>query len=191
MHAVHIARVALSSALVLAFAVVFALTAAPPAIAAGGQASNAPASATASDAMASIDLDAATAVDPATGERTRVLTGARLYHVVFFATWCPPCVDELPLLSDLHERWDEDGYALVLVAISNRQTRERVLEFVSEEQVPGRMVLDENNILRGVLGVDRIPAHLVIDDHGRVLLRTEGFDSRIADLVGEEIRRSR
>lgn len=138
-----------------------------------------------------IDLDAASAIDPATGERIQVLTGAKLYHVVFFATWCPPCVDEIPRLADLYERWEEDGYALVLVAVSNRQTRERVLEFVRQGRVPGRVVIDGGDVLRTLLGVERVPAHLLIDDRGRVLLRTAAFDGQLADRIGDEIRRSR
>lgn len=143
------------------------------------------------DAAATIDLDAASAVDPGTGDRIAVLTGGTIYHVVFFATWCPPCVDEIPLLADLHERWEEDGYALVLVAISNRQDRERVFEFAFQARVPGRVVLDEKDVLRNLLDVDRIPTHLLIDDRGRVLLRTAGFEGRIAEVVGEQIRRNR
>jgi len=140
---------------------------------------------------ATIDLDAASAVDPGTGDRIPVLTGGTIYHVVFFATWCPPCVDEIPLLADLHERWEEDGYALVLVAISNRQDRERVSEFAFQARVPGRVVFDEKDVLRNLLDVERIPTHLLIDRRGRVLLRTAGFEGRIAEIVGEEIRRTR
>ena len=142
-------------------------------------------------AVATIELDAASAVDPETGDRIPVLTGGTIYHVVFFATWCPPCVDEIPLLADLHERWEEDGYALVVVAISHRQDRERVFEFAFRARVPGLVVLDEKDVVRNLLDVDRIPTHVLIDDRGRVLLRTGGFEGRIAEVVGEHIRRTR
>ena len=47
---------------------------------------------------------------------------AEVLHLVFFATWCPPCVQELERLADLEERWGNRGYRLVLVAVRNRHT---------------------------------------------------------------------
>ncbi len=173
----------------IARALALAVVAASASIAAVGPV---PATAVATDdAVATIDLDAARAVDPESGDRVPALTGGTLYHVVFFATWCRPCLDELPQLSDLHERFEEDGYALVLVAISNRQDRERVSEFASGARVPGRVLFDDKDVLRDLLDVDRIPTHVLIDGRGRVVLRTGGFEPRIAEVVGETVRRAR
>ena len=52
--------------------------------------------------MASTTLRAASATltDPTTGKPVAVEPGARALHLVFFATWCPTCVDELARLGE-------------------------------------------------------------------------------------------
>jgi len=52
---------------------------------------------------------ALTGLDPRTGERVPLDPSAGPMHVVFLATWCRPCVAELPRLADLEDRWKADG----------------------------------------------------------------------------------
>ena len=47
----------------------------------------------------------------------------------FWATWCPPCRDEIPLLNDAHERYAERGFTVVGVAIDDAA---KVREFSDE-----------------------------------------------------------
>ena len=83
-----------------------------------------------------------TLADPLTGQAVEIEPGDGLLHLVFFATWCPTCVDELSRLAALEARWKRQGYRLVIVAIQTRHTRERIRDFVAEEQPPGRVLFD-------------------------------------------------
>ena len=87
--------------------------------------------------------------DPATGSRVELSAGAPALHVVLFATWCPPCVDELEELAELEARWGEHGYRLILVAVSTRHTPSKLARFAEQRRTPGRLLLDADGLLDG------------------------------------------
>lgn len=123
--------------------------------------------------------------DPVQGTALEVGAGARLTHVVFFATWCPPCLAEMAKLQELETTWGKQGYRLVLVAVETRQTPERLRAFVERESPPGKVGLDADGSLQRAAGVHDLPAHLLLGPDGAVLLRT----SALADGVVPEVER--
>lgn len=131
-----------------------------------------------------------TVVDVATGERAPVVQGGRLIHLQFFATWCPPCLDQLPAMADLRARWEEDGYVAVLVAVPDRQDVERLRTFAGGQRAAARILLDVDGSLARALGVDAIPTHVVLDADGRVRARGAS-PSEVAPFVESTMRRSR
>ena len=80
--------------------------------------------------------------DPSTGQDVELVTGGKALHIVFFATWCQPCRQELAQLRDLDARWKERGYRLVIVAVRNRQSAERLQRFIEEHRPPGQLLFD-------------------------------------------------
>lgn len=129
-----------------------------------------------------------TAIEPVSGERVPLLERGVLFHIVLFATWCPPCVDELPYLADLEARWGEDGYVLVIVAVPQRQDRERLRAFLEQRRVPGRLVYDLRGDVLRALGVDEIPTHVLLDGDGVELERGVSLADGIAERVEREMR---
>jgi thiol-disulfide isomerase/thioredoxin len=136
-----------------------------------------------------------TLADPGTGARVEVAAGPRALHLVFFATWCQPCVDELPRLADLDARFGPQGYQLVLVAVPTRQTREKILKMAQERKPPGRLLFDADGTAEKALGVQMLPTHLVFDREGNTVLRTrslsDGVEDAIAGLVSKGGRREK
>jgi thiol-disulfide isomerase/thioredoxin len=136
-----------------------------------------------------------TLTDPATGAEVRIEPGAAALHVVFFATWCLPCVEELDALAELEARWESRGYRLVLVAVENRHTRERLVRFAAEDEPPGRLLFDSDGSADSNLRVSELPTHLLFDAEGREKLRAANYDgdvaAAVASLVGAEGGRGR
>jgi thiol-disulfide isomerase/thioredoxin len=110
-------------------------------------------------------------VDVQTGAAVELGPGPKVLHVVVFATWCPPCEDELPRLAEWEARFGGAGYRLAVVALARRQTRERLLRFARDSRPAGSLFLDASGELEKALGVEGIPAHFLIDGEGRVRLR--------------------
>jgi thiol-disulfide isomerase/thioredoxin len=93
--------------------------------------------------------------------------------VDFWATWCGPCLDEMPALRRLGERYGDD---VVLVGINLNEPDDLPLEGLQEwiqgRDVPGVQIHDgqawESNLVRD-FGVKEIPFNVVVGADGEVL----------------------
>lgn len=108
---------------------------------------------------------------PQNGEKVRIEPGAPVLHLVFFATWCGPCVEELPRLANLEAKWVDRGYRLIIVAVPTRQSRERLLGFLREKTPPGALLFDGTGTVGSSCGVEQLPTHLLVGAGGEVIHR--------------------
>lgn len=127
-------------------------------------------------------------LDPASGAATTVEPGAPLLHLVFFATWCPPCLAELDGLAELEARWEERGYRLVLVAVQSRHTPERLVRFAADEQPPGRLLFDDSGKATASLAEEGLPTHILVGASGEVLLRATALEDGVVEAVELQMR---
>jgi len=128
--------------------------------------------------------------DPSTGKAVVVEPGAEALHLVFFATWCPACVGELPRLGEIEERWSRKGYRLVLVGVRTRQSGDRLAGFVKAQRPPGRLLFDLAGEAEREWKAAKLPTHLVLDASGKEVARSSALDAKIeaaiADLLAEK-----
>ena len=115
-------------------------------------------------------------MDPVAGRNVTIEPGAEALHIVFFATWCPACLEELETLRDVEARWGDRGYRLVLVAVKTRHSPERLVNFVRDDQPPGEVLLDERGAAEKALSVSMLPEHLLFDRMGREVARSDNLE---------------
>lgn len=88
----------------------------------------------------------------------------------FWATWCPPCRRELPLLNELHARHAAEGFQVVGVAVD---FREDVLAFMKETPIDYPMLIGEQEGLDAArafgMGNLGFPFTVFTDKAGRVV----------------------
>ena len=112
-------------------------------------------------------------------EKVTVAAGPAALHLVFLATWCAPCLEELPRLADLESRFSGRGYRLVLIAVATRQTSERLVRFLDQTGPPGELLFDRAGAAQRALEVERIPMHVIVDAAGNVVLRSPRLDGSV------------
>ena len=125
--------------------------------------------------------------DPRDGSEVRIEPGPSILHLVFFATWCPPCRDELSRLAGMEARWRGRGYRLVLIAVENRHTAERLSRFIAEQEPPGELLFDAEGHAQLGFTTDRLPTHVLLDGQGHELLRAGGLSRRLEQVVRERL----
>ena len=129
-----------------------------------------------------------TAIDPVTGAAVALDPSQGPMHVVFIATWCRPCMEQMPKLVDLEDRWKPEGYRLFLVAVATRQTPDRLRELLAQGPLPGRLLFDANGAVASAFGAATIPAEVLVDRSGRIVARAGALDAEFKQAVERLVR---
>jgi len=84
----------------------------------------------------------------------------------FWATWCPPCRQEMPSMVELSKEYAAKG--LKVVAVSVDRDGKALNDFVKEYQLPFLVLHDVDSTVSKKYGVYRYPETFLIDRDGRV-----------------------
>jgi peroxiredoxin len=88
--------------------------------------------------------------------------------VNFWATWCPPCREEIPDLVALQERFGATQHLTVL-GIDRSEDAGLVAAFVKQHGINYPVVIDpDGRVTEGSFGVRSLPTTLIIDREGKV-----------------------
>jgi len=113
--------------------------------------------------------------DRAPDFRADDLTGRTIYLnaelsrpvlLTFYATWCVPCRDEVPLLIDLHERLGEK--VRVLCVVADPENKDKVRSFASSLSIPYPLLMDKEQRIMAAYKVKKLPASFLIGTDGRI-----------------------
>lgn len=122
-----------------------------------------------------------------TGETTRLseICGKGKWVLLdFWATWCAPCVQELPQLKVAYDRYALMGFEIC--AISLDPDIERLREFVAQEQLLWKNMIDQASAdavpASEVYGVTSIPTNFLISPEGKIVARDLQGDDLIHQL---------
>ncbi len=96
----------------------------------------------------------------------------------FWATWCPPCIEEMPSMLALARRFE--GRAFRMVAVSQDEDTTALVDFLTTAGFAGADVLilqDPSGQLSQAFGTQLLPETYVLDREGTVLARFMGARS--------------
>jgi len=112
----------------------------------------------------------------------------KLVLLDFWATWCPPCIEEIPTVKQLYKKYHKQGFEIIGFALD--QDGETVTDFVEEHKMPWRQVLDGARYegkFSDNYGVRFIPTMILLGPDGKVL-DTQARGARLKTLVPEHIK---
>jgi thiol-disulfide isomerase/thioredoxin len=106
----------------------------------------------------------------------------------FWATWCPPCRDEIPLLVELAKKY-KDGLQIVGVSLDDSSPVE-VKRFAQIFHVNYPIVMGSHELISEYGGVPALPTTFLINKEGRIVLKHEGlyppevYETEVRSLMG-------
>ena len=96
-------------------------------------------------------------------------------NVIFlnlWATWCPPCREEMPSMEKLYNKLKDRGF--VILAVSAGEDQETVKKFLEKNKYSFPIFTDNQNSVAGNYGTGSIPTTYIIDKEGFILARFVG-----------------
>jgi len=90
----------------------------------------------------------------------------------FCATWCPPCVEEMPSLVALHKRIENQGGMVLGVNLDDDQAAFQ--RFVIEHKVPFPSHRDIRKTIPGIYGTAMYPETYILGRDGRIARKVVG-----------------
>lgn len=137
--------------------------------------------------LAAVDLD---------GRRwTATDLRGRVILMDFWATWCAPCLADLPRLKALRERHPRSDFEILGISL-DATSRRTLVSWLNRNRIDWPQVHERSGYsgeTARLFGIDRLPRTLVIDRDGSVAavdMRGERLEELVNALVGGHTRRS-
>lgn len=145
----------------------------------------------AASSLASSDLTGRPAPDFAlkssTGENLRLSEyRGDVVMINFWATWCGPCRQEMPLLDDLYNRYQRVGFNLLGVNIDDDSSR--AMDMIRELGVNFPVLFDARKEVSRMYDVDAMPVTVIVDREGTVRYVHQGYKPGYEEKYLDQVR---
>lgn len=107
----------------------------------------------------------------------------KILLINFWASWCMPCVSEMPALQNLYSRLKDEGF--VVVAIGVDDDKASLKSFAQEYGLTFPILIDETGLTKKAYGVRGVPESFFVDREGRMIMVPDLTDNRpVIKIVG-------
>ena len=91
----------------------------------------------------------------------------------FWASWCGPCREEMPMMSELYNEFA--GQGLAIVAVNVNENKETIQNYLDQYPVPFTVLRDSSGEITQSYNVEALPTSLLVDSTGAVQRITVGY----------------
>ena len=93
--------------------------------------------------------------------------------VNIWATWCPPCVEEMPSMEKLYRKFKGQNFEILAVSI-DEPGLEAVAPFMKKSNLTFPALIDSEGTIKAVYGVTGIPESFIVDKQGILIKKIVG-----------------
>lgn len=98
----------------------------------------------------------------------------------FWATYCPPCIEEIPHLKQLQAKYGKENLEIVGLHVGGDEDRPKVPSFAKRLKIDYPLAIPEEELSRFIFGRETaIPQTAVFDRQGKLVKKFVGFDAQI------------
>jgi peroxiredoxin len=94
--------------------------------------------------------------------------------ITFFATWCPPCMQEVPALIELHQQFSKANFSVVGLSVDEGGSSV-VAKLVEKRSINYPVLMADAATARNFGGVVGIPTSFLVNKEGNVVKKYPGY----------------
>ncbi len=114
--------------------------------------------------------------------KSRLSTKGKITLLNFWATWCPPCKQEIPTIQRLHDIMKSENFEIMAVDLG--EAPKSVKSFLEENKISYPVYLDPKNSLANLYASRGIPSTYILDKNGKFIAGIIGsFDYDTPEFV--------
>jgi len=98
----------------------------------------------------------------------------KVVMIDFWATWCGPCLQSIPTLTKVYEKYKNQGFEILYISGDSEADKYKVAPFAKEKSIPFQVMLDAAGV-KELYNVKAFPTAIFIDAKGNVRHRDTGF----------------
>lgn len=91
----------------------------------------------------------------------------------FWATWCAPCVKEMPSMERLQQRFKNKGMHVVAISL-DKEPEEKVAVFANKLKLTFSILLDPDGKVSHPYGARALPSTFILNPYGQVIAAAKG-----------------
>jgi peroxiredoxin len=95
----------------------------------------------------------------------------------FWATWCPPCKEEIPHFIDLYSQYKGQGLEIIGIALDQNGAN-AVKEFTAKNKINYTVLLGNNEVSDLYGGIDAIPTTFILDKDTNIRKKYIGYNEK-------------
>jgi len=104
----------------------------------------------------------------------------------FWASWCGPCRQEMPILDEIHNKYKSLGFSVLGVNLDAKS--KKAINYLKDTPVTFPVLYDPKGDVSGQYGVQAMPSTVIIDKDGNVRYLHEGYKSGYEDDYRKQIK---
>jgi thiol-disulfide isomerase/thioredoxin len=97
--------------------------------------------------------------------------------VTFFASWCRSCLEEIPLLIKLQNRFSDQGFSLIAMAIDH-ENKIGLKNLIQKWNINYPVLLADESVKKDFGGIAILPTMFLVDREGKLLKKYSGHIKR-------------
>jgi peroxiredoxin len=106
--------------------------------------------------------------------------------VNFWASWCGPCRQEMPLLDDIYKKYSKLGF--VILGINVEQDSSKAKTYLRDVPVSFPILYDTQNTLSKLYDVNAMPTTVIVDRNGNVRYIHQGYKPGYEETYKKQIK---
>lgn len=117
--------------------------------------------------------------------------GKQVVLIDFWATWCSPCLAEMPHLEAMQDKYKKNGLLVVAVSMDGPESISDVPAFAKRNNMNFPVLLDEDSSIASIYNPRKsAPLSAIIDKSGRITAVREGYNAGDEAFVEKDVQKA-